>query len=234
MRQCVGLDRPILLVYLGLVGAACRAAPGPVVPALLEPVGPQQVAQWVSATVPSESRLSRFKWLFQDERGSAGGRGSARIVPPDSLRFDVAGPFGSGAASAVVVGDRAVWTNPADAIARLVPNYPLMWAMFGVARMPASDVQLRGRSEDSLTAWQYAGPSDTITYVRAGGDPVRFTAEVRHAGKLIGRAETTLKPDGIPLKSRLTVPSAPARLDLTFLSTTRASFAPDIWLPRKP
>jgi len=83
-------------------------------------------------------------------------------------------------------------------------------------------------------AWQYAGPSDTITYVRAGGDPVRFTAEVRHAGKLIGRAETTLKPDGIPLKSRLTVPSAPARLDLTFLSTTRASFAPDIWLPRKP
>ncbi|HEU5305156.1 MAG TPA: hypothetical protein VFU40_10970 [Gemmatimonadales bacterium] len=200
----------------------------------LEPVGSERVAEWVATTAPGESRLHRFKWLFQDERGSAGGRGSTRIVRPDSLRFDVAGPFGTGAASAVVVGDRAVWTDPPDAIARLVPNYPLMWAMFGVARMPASGVGLRGLTRDSLTAWQYAGPSDTINYVRVAGDPVKFTAEVRHAGELIGRAETTLKPDGIPLKARLTVPSAPARLDLTFLSTTRASFAPDIWLPRKP
>ncbi|HEU4681128.1 MAG TPA: hypothetical protein VFS51_05245, partial [Gemmatimonadales bacterium] len=102
-------------------------------PAGLEPVTTQEVSKWVSASTPADSRLHRFKWLFQDERGSAGGRGSARIVPPDSLRFDVAGPFGSGAASAVVIGDRAVWTEPPDAIARLVPNYPLMWAMFGVA-----------------------------------------------------------------------------------------------------
>jgi hypothetical protein len=234
MLQRVGLDRPILLAYLGLGGAACTAAPGPVVPASLEPVSAEQVAEWVAATQPPESRLHRFKWLFQDERGSAGGRGSARIVAPDSLRFDVAGPFGSGAASAVVVGDRAVWTEPPDAIARLVPNYPLMWAMFGVARMAEPGAHLLGRAQDSLTAWQYAGPSDTVTYVRVGGDPVRFTAEVRRKGRLIGRAETTLEPDGIPLKARLTVPSAPARLDLTFLSTTRASFAPDIWLPRKP
>lgn len=234
MLQRVGLDRPILLAYVAWGGAACAAAPGPVVPASLEPVEPQQVAEWIAATEPDESRLHRFKWLFQDERGSAGGRGSARIVPPDSLRFDVAGPFGSGAASAVVVGEGAAWTEPPDVIARLVPNYPLMWAMFGMARGPAPGVQLRGRAQDSLTAWQYAGPSDTVTYVRIGGDPVRFTAEVRQGGQLIGRAETTLQPDGIPLKARLTVPSAPARLDLTFLSTTRASFAPDIWLPRKP
>lgn len=234
MLQRVGLDRPILLAYLGLGGAACAAAPGPVVPASLEPVAPEQVAEWVALTEPQHSRLHRFKWLFQDERGSAGGRGSARIVPPDSLRFDVAGPFGSGAASAVVVGERAVWTEPPDVIARLVPNFPLMWAMFGAARLPAPGVQLLGRTQDSLTAWQYAGTSDTVTYVRVGGDPVRFTAEVRQAGRLIGRAETTLQPDGVPLKARLTVPSAPARLDLTFLSTTRASFAPDIWLPRRP
>lgn len=234
MGQRFGLDRPVLLAYLGLAGAGCRTAPGPVVPAGLEPVTGPQVAEWVSVTVPAESRLHRFKWLFQDERGSAGGRGSMRIVPPDSLRFDVAGPFGSGAASAVVAGERALWTEPPDAIARLVPNYPLMWAMFGVARMPAESVALRGISRDSVIAWQYAGLTDTIQYVRTAGDPVRFTAEVRHAGELIGRAETTLKPDGTPLKARLTVPGAPARLDLTFLSTTRASFAPDIWLPRRP
>jgi len=234
MGQYLGVDRLVLLAYLGLVGAACRSAPGPVVPESAQPVSRTQVTNWVAATVPAESRLYRFKWLFQDERGSAGGRGSARIVPPDSLRFDVAGPFGSGAASAVVVGDRAVWTEPPDAIARPIPNYPLMWAMFGVARMPPGGVELRGLSRDSITAWQYAGATDTVQYARTAGDQVRFVAVVRQAGKLIGRAETTLQPDGAPIKARLTVPSAPAKLDLTFLSTTRATFAPDIWLPRNP
>jgi hypothetical protein len=232
MGQYLGLDRPVLLAYLGLVGVACRSTPGPLVPEAAQPVSRTQVAEWVATTVPAESRLHRFKWLFQDERGSAGGRGSARIVPSDSLRFDVAGPFGSGAASAVVVGDHAVWTEPPDVIARLVPNYPLMWAMFGVARMPPEGVELRGLSRDSITAWQYAGATDTVQYARTAGDPVRFVAVVRQAGKLIGRAETTLQPDGIPIKARLTVPSAPAKLDLTFLSTTRATFASDIWLPR--
>jgi hypothetical protein len=199
-----------------------------------EPVSEAQVAEWVASTIPSDPQLHRFKWLFQDERASAGGRGSARIAPPDSLRFDVAGPFGSGAASAVVVGDRAVWMKPPDAVAKLVPNYPLMWAMFGIARMPPEGVELRGLSDGSVTAWQYAGTADTLDYVRTPGNPGRFVAQVQHAGELIGRVETTLAPDGTPLKSRLTVPSAPAKLDLTLTSTTRASFAPEIWLPRKP
>ena len=234
MRQYVGLDRPILLAYLGLVGAGCRSAPGPVVPAPLEPVTEAQVAQWVAATIPPEHLRHRFKWLFQDERGSAGGRGSARIAPPDSLRFDVAGPFGSGAASAVVIGDGAVWMEPPDVIAKLVPNYPLMWAMFGIARPPSPDVTLRGLSTGTVTAWQYAGVTDTIDYVRTMGESGHLVAQVHRAGELLGRAETTLDPDGVPLKARLTVPSGPARLDLTFLLTARDSFAPEIWFPRKP
>jgi hypothetical protein len=192
------------------------------------------VVDWVASTAPSDPRLYRFKWLFKDERASAGGRGSARISPPDSLRFDVAGPFGSGAGSAVVVGDSALWTEPPDAIAKMVPNYPLMWAMFGVARPPHEGDKLRGVTRGATTAWQYAGSSDTIEYARTAGNPVRFVAVVRRNGQLVGRAETQLDPDGIPLKARLTVPSAPAELDLTFLSTKRTSFAPDIWLPRKP
>jgi hypothetical protein len=124
--------------------------------------------------------------------------------------------------------------EPPDAIAKLVPNYPLMWAMFGIAERPPEGVELRGLVKDSLIAWQYAGSGDTVEYARTSGDPGHLIAEVRQAGKLIGRAETTLAADGTPLKSRLTVPSGPARLDLTFLSTTRASFAPDIWVPRKP
>jgi hypothetical protein len=231
MRQGFRLDHPILVAYLGLIGIGCRSAPEPLVPVSAQPVTREQVAGWVASTSSPDHRLHRFKWLFQDERASAGGRGSVRIAPPDSLRFDVAGPFGSGAGSAVVVGEQALWMEPPDAIAKLVPNYPLMWAMFGIARMPPDSVGLRGLSSGSTTAWQYAGSSDTVEYIHTAN---RFVAEVRRAGEVVGKAETTLNPDGTPLKARLTVPSAPAKLDLTFLSTTRTSFAPEIWLPRKP
>src|SRR5580765_1019750 len=185
MPQRFLVDRGVRVAYLALSLAACKSAPGVVVPSGATPVSREQVAQWVGATVPREHRLHRFKWLFKDERASAGGRGSARVGPPDSLRFDVAGPFGSGAASAVVIGDRALWTEPPDAIAKMVPNYPLMWAMFGVARMPPEGAKLRGLTKGPTTAWQYAGSSDTIEYARTVGNPVRLVAVVRHNGELV-------------------------------------------------
>ncbi len=237
MRQRVLIDRGVRASYFGLLALTvlgCRSAPGVLVPVSAQPVSGDQVAQWVAGTIPGDHRLHRFKWLFRDERSSAGGRGSARIAPPDSLRFDVAGPFGSGAASAAVLGERPLWVQPPDAIEKLVPNYPLLWAMFGVARLPENGAALRGLSEGAVTAWQYAAASDTIDSLRTEGRPSRFVAEVRRAGKVLGRAETTLDSAGAPVTARLTVPSVPARLDLTFLSTARADFAPEIWVPRKP
>ena len=228
------LDVPVFLVYLGSAGMGCRKAPEPVVPEGAAVVTPAEIAPWVAATLPSAHQVYRFKWLLRDERGSAGGKGAVRVAAPDSLRLDVAGPFGSGSASAVVVGERAIWTEPADAIARLVPNYPLMWAMFGIARRPTEDTKVRALSTSSTRAWQYAGASDTVEYSRTTEGSGKFVAEVHQGGELIGRAETTLDSTGVPLKSRLTVPSAPAQLDLTFLSITQDSFAPDIWTARKP
>ena len=234
MPQRLLVDRGALVSYLALTLAACRGAPGMLVPAAAAPVSREQVSQWVTATVPVEHRLHRFKWLFQDERSSAGGRGSARIAPPDSMRFDVAGPFGSGAAAAAVIGDRPLWAQPPDAVKKLVPNYPLMWAMFGVARLPTDGDSLRGLAEGAVTAWQYANGTDTIDYVRTTGKSGKLVAEVRHAGTVVGRAETTLDADGTPLRARLIVPSAPAKLNLTFLSTARAAFAPETWTAHKP
>jgi hypothetical protein len=234
MPQRFFVDRGVRMAYLALSLTACRGTPGAVVPEGAAPVSREQVGQWVAATVPSEHRLHRFKWLFQDERSSAGGRGSARIAPPDSMRFDVAGPFGSGAASAAVIGDQPLWAEPPDAVKKLVPNYPLMWAMFGIARLPGDSEALRGVNEGEVTAWQYAGASDTISYVRTGGKHVKLVTEVHHAGKVVGRAETTLDTAGAPITARLVVPSVPAKLNLTFLSTSRADFAPEIWTDRKP
>jgi hypothetical protein len=220
---------PLLVVAL----AACRTAPGPLVPEATGPVTGAQVADWVRSTVPAKPSLIRFKWLFRDDNSSAGGRGSARIAPPDSLRFDVSGPFGSNPSAAAVVGDSALWVQPEDAIKKLVPNYPLMWALLGVARMPAEGATLRGSSQGDRTVWEYAVGADTIAYVRTSGSAERLFAEVREAGELIGRVETTLGADGALKASRLTVPSAPARLDITFLSAAPAdSFAADVWRPR--
>lgn len=234
MAQRLLVDRDGRIAYLVLLLVGCRSEPGQLVPVAAQPVSREQVATWVAETVPAEHRLHRFKWLFRDEKSSAGGRGSARIAPPDSLRFDVAGPFGSGAASAVVVGEQPVWVEPPDAIQKMVPNYPLMWAMFGVARLPKDGASLRGLADGQVTTWQYADAADTTEYVRTAGSPVKLVAEVRRAGEVIGRAETTLDSTGAPLSARLTVPSEPARLDLTFSSTTQADFAPETWVSRQP
>jgi hypothetical protein len=234
MAQRLLVDRDVRIAYLFLLLAGCRSEPGQLVPVAAQPVAAEQVATWVTETVPTERRLHRFKWLFRDEKSSAGGRGSARIAPPDSMRFDVAGPFGSGAASAVVVGEQPVWVEPPDAIRKMVPDYPLMWAMFGVARLPNDGASLRGLADGRITAWQYAEAGDTTEYVRTTGSPTKLVTEVRRAGEVIGRAETTLDSTGAPVSSRLTVPSVPARLDLTFSSTTQADFAPEIWVSRQP
>ena len=48
------------------------------------------------------------------------------------------------------------------------------------------------------------------------------------------RMRVILDANGAPLKARLVVPSVPAKLDLTFLSTARVTFAPDIWTAHQP
>ncbi|HXE56931.1 MAG TPA: hypothetical protein VNK43_02925 [Gemmatimonadales bacterium] len=214
---------------------ACHRAPQPLVPVAAPPASPEQVREWVAATAPRGHVLYRFRWLFRDDRSSAGGRGSARMAAPDSLRFDVTGPLGSRAASAVVVGDSALWAEPPDAVRDLVPNYPLLWALFGVARLPEDGAELRGVQDAATTAWQYARAGDTVTYVRRSGRENTFLAEVRHGGRVVGRAETTFDDDGTPRSARLTVPSVPARLDITFTASASASaFPPEIWRPRQP
>ncbi len=233
MLQRFLIDRHGVLIYLVLGLAACgpKRVESLVSPAA-GPVTREQVAGWVAATAPTGYRLQRFRWQLQDERGAAGGHGSVRFAQPDSVRLDIAGPFGAGRAAAVVIGDSAAWTDPPDAIARLVPSYPLMWALFGAARMPAPNATLRGTETAVSTAWQYVSGIDSVAYVHMTGAQSHLLTEVRQGAKLLGRVDATLGPDGRAVSARLTVPSVPARLDLTFTaSTTPPAFTPDIWLP---
>jgi len=230
------LDPPARFVYLALgLAAACRAPEPALLPVAAHVVSIEEVQRWVASTQPQDRTLHRFKWSFHDEEGGSGGRGSARIAAPDSLRFDVAGPLGAGRTAAVVIGDSARWVDPEKSLKDLVPNYPLLWAMFGVARPPGPGAALRGYEDPTHQAWECAQGPDTVVYLSVAGESRRFLAEVRQGGTLLGRVETTFKGDGTLTKSRLTVPSRSARLDVNFYSTTPASeFPADIWLRRQP
>lgn len=235
MRQWFRLDRAVVVSYLGLGAIACSPKAPVLVPPTAVEATEAEVAEWTAATVPTGSVLYRFKWLFEEERRSTGGRGSARITAPDSLRFDAAGPLGAGKIQAVVVGDSAIWVQPEKSLEDLVPNYPLLWALLGVARLPVAGATLRGAAEADRIAWEYAIDRDTVQYLRTQGKSRMLYARVRHAGKTVGYSETTLSDDGRPTKAKLTVPSGPAKLTLTFYaSVPSAAFPPETWLPPRP
>ena len=234
MWQRFLLDRRRAVPYLGALIAGCAAPPGPLVPVDAAPVGHEQVAAWTAPTAPAGAVVHRFKWQYRDARQSVGGRGSARVAAPDSVRFDARGPLGQGRSSAVVVGDSIIWAEPDDNLLDFAPNVVLMWAMFAVAQEPRDETTLLGLERPEFVAWRIIEGGDTLEYVR---EPARrrFRAELRRAGQVIGRTEATLDEAGRPAKARLDVPTAPARLDITFLSSTASEpFARDVWLPDRP
>jgi hypothetical protein len=222
----------LVLALAGCGGGGAITVPKPVG---LVSASRDSAEAWSKATTPADTREIRFRWQFRDDQGAAGGRGRIRFAPPDSARLDVQGPLGSGRAAAFVSGDTALWADPENDVKRLVPNYPLFWALLGVVRAPAADAAVRRYADPALTAWQYHAGADTVDYVRLGGPAPRLIAEVRQGGKKIGTVETIFGADGRPATARLIVPSVPARLDITFSSNLKAqTFAPDTWTPPQP
>ena len=235
MNAMERLPRRILPCTI-LLAAACGGGLAPLpMPVALAPATTEEALQWVASTRPTENREIRFRLSFQDEQGSAGGRGRARLALPDSIRFDVVGPLGSGRASAFVAGDTAIWAEPEEDVRKLVPNYPLFWAMLGIARAPRPGSSVRKVADGIITAWQYASAGDTVEYIRESGPEGRLIAEVREKGRRIGRVETRFGPDGMPVSSRLVVTERPAKLDLKFIQNQKATtFAPDTWTRPAP
>ena len=233
MLQRFLLDRRRSVFYLGLMSLGCAGVPVTLLPVTARSVSPDEAREWQVQTTPSENRLHRFKWSFRDERASAGGRGSVRIAPPDSLRFDVAGPFNSKPTAAVIIGDQARWTDPEDTAKDLLPNYPLMWAMFGVARAAEPGDTISAWVDEDTRVWQYTAGPDTVQYAQIGGAKPKFLAMVRHAGKLVGQVESRWADDGTLQSARLTVPNA--RLSLEFYRYDTPEVHPEgIWWPSAP
>jgi hypothetical protein len=235
MAQHFLVDRRWAGSYLAIIAGACMpGAVGPVVPANAPLAPPELVSQWAAPSVPEGHQLLKFRWQIQDDRGAAGGRGSARIAAPDSVRLDVAGPLGSGRGAAVVVSDSAQWTDPPDVIQRLVPSYPLMWAMFGVMRRPPRGAVVRGVADSSGVQWEWSRGADTVRYDWRRTGP-HLLAEARRAGQVVGRVETSFGGSSGVARSQLLVPDPATKLTITFSgSQSTEPFPPDLWLPPQP
>jgi len=230
------VDRSWALAYLGLGVAACGRLPRTVVPTGAVPASVGAAEAWLDSARVRTPVLHHFRFQLQESGGgSGGGRGTARIASGDSLRFDVAGPLGSWRGAAFVIGDSAQWAEPEDEVRKLVPNYPLLWAILGVPRPPRPLGEVSRFSDERVVSWRFVSGADTIEYAWWHGAETRLLTQVRHGGELIGHVETVFGPDGGLARSRLTVPSGPARLDVRYVATTKPdAFPADVWAPPAP
>jgi hypothetical protein len=236
------LDRLRALSYIAACAllAGCPPALEPVVPVAplvdvpLAPADLKAGLAWTQRTVPRHRTAIRFRFLFQDTRRHWGGRGTARLAPPDSLRFDYMGPLGLGAGAAVVVGDSTIWADPAENFKSLVPGIPMLWASLGIIRPPAPDGRAETAAAGPRTIWRFMHAADTLSYVAVEGTPRVLEAEWRRAGKVLARSRTEFDSSAFPAKARVEFPEVLGRFELTVVAVdTAATIAPELWRSRR-
>jgi hypothetical protein len=208
------------------------------------PVSRDSAIAFTHATLPRAATLIRFRWRYEDERVKYAGRGTARIAPPDSLRFDYAGPLGLGSGAAVIIGDSVLWADPSENFRSLVPAIPMLWAAFAMMRPPAVDAEVFGaRLVDSLNlrrrlVWRFAQPEDTLDYVMtdSAGRSLQLEAEWRRRGKMVARSRSRLDASARPASARVDFPEGErARFELTVVAVvdTGQVFPPALWRSRR-
>jgi hypothetical protein len=204
------------------------------VPEPLAPVPLDSVTAWVGVLGPTRPTALRFRWRYRDERRSIGGRGTARVAPPDSLRVDWAAILGLSPGAAVVVGDSLQWADPRDDYpSSVAPAVQLLWTTLGVVRPPRAGTAVFGARDSTRVLWRFVEQRDTLDFRLRSADVRTLEAEWRRDGHLVARSRTLLGPAGLPSSARIDVPERSARFDLTFVAVDSAAiFAPTLW--RRP
>ena len=208
----------------------------------LAPASRDSAVRWARATLPSTPTSIRFRWHYQDEHVKYAGRGTARIVAPDSLRFDYVGPLGWGSGAAVVIGDSVAWADPDKNFRSLVPAIPMLWAAFAMVLPPADSAAVLGTQladtahQRQRTVWRFAQVEDTLDYVvtDSAGRESMFEVEWRRRGKVVARSRSQLDALGRSANARVEFPEGPARLELTVVAVdTAAVIPPALWRSRR-
>lgn len=207
-------------------------------PQPLAPVDRDSAVAWSRATLPTRYTAIRFRWKYQDYQKRWGGRGQARIAPPDSLRFDYVGPLGFGAGAAAIVADSAIWADPEKNFRSLIPAVRMLWAALGIVRPPAPDALVfrggGGGADSSVRIWRLVQDGDTLDYRETRGGARVLEAEWRRDGKVLARSRTEFDAQRMPARARMDFPEERARFELTVVSVdTTAVLDPAIWRGRR-
>lgn len=238
MSQYFALASRLRFTYFGvaailLLGSACRPSIKSIAPQGLAPFDPAEVGRWVAEYGPAKPVRYDLRWTYRTARGSTRNRAVVRVSPPDSLRLDFRGPFGKSGA-AVFVGDSGIWSRPEGDLRDLLAAAPLFWAALGMPRAPGPDVSVSALVTPERRAWRYAGVADTFDFVELRQEPRRLLAEMRRAGRILGRSEAEFTENGGHISSsQLDFPAEESRFSFTVDSVTHAEeFAAEIW--RRP
>lgn len=129
----------VLPVIAGCVPKA-HALPGVPTPASLPPI-----------EIPRGHTRYVFDWKYEDPDIHASGDGALRAAYPDSARLDLFIGGGMGAGGAVLIGDRLYAPGP-DALRRVIPPAPLLWAALGRLAVPAAADTTARLDGDTLRA----------------------------------------------------------------------------------
>jgi hypothetical protein len=231
------LDRPGRRSYIAacIVLAACHGRPAPLVPEPLGSLPGDSVLAWSRGSGPARPTALRFRWRYRDDRRSGGGRGTARVAPPDSLRVDWAAVLGLSSGAAVVLGDSLQWADPKENFpSSVVPAVQLVWIALGVVRPPRASAAVSGSRDSTRALWRYVEDRDTLDFRQGLVTPRTLEAEWRRAGRVMARGRTLLGPGGLPQSVRIDVPERSARFELTFVAVDSAAiFAPALWRSRR-
>jgi hypothetical protein len=235
-QQQFPLDRLRAVSYIAACAllAGCPGRVAPLVAVALSPAPRPPAVEWAAHTAPRRDTAIRFRFRYEDRRHRWGGRGTARVAPPDSLRFDYVGPLGLGAGAAVVVADSAIWADPEENFRALVPAVRMLWAALGIVRPPDSSASVATGGTPPRAIWRFAEGGDTLDYVATDSSPRVLEAEWRREGRVLARSRTELDSGLQPRVARIDFLEVPARFELTVVGVdTAAVFAPSLWRARR-
>ena len=113
---------------IAVAGCVPRAHPlhGVPTPAVIPPI-----------EIPTGHTRFVFDWKYEDPDINASGDGAIRAASPDSARLDLFVAGGMGGATAVLIGGDLRAPGP-DALRRIIPPAPLLWAALGRLAVPSA------------------------------------------------------------------------------------------------
>jgi hypothetical protein len=124
---------PRRLASLALGAFTCVAC----IPKARPLAGVPTTAKIPAIEIPAGHTRFVFNWKYEDSDIHAAGDGAIRAAFPDSARLDLFVAGGFGGATAVLIGDELRAPGP-NAIRRMIPPPPLLWAALGRLAGPAA------------------------------------------------------------------------------------------------